>query len=79
MRLQHTARFEALLIGFEGTAEIRIESSACVAGEGQTVLIPAGTPHALTPSSAFKILLVMLKGEKNDRSRGYGGIPDRDL
>jgi quercetin dioxygenase-like cupin family protein len=61
---EHTAPFEALLIGVEGAAEIRIGSSTCVLGEGQTVLIPAGAPHAVTPSSAFKMLLVMLKGEK---------------
>jgi hypothetical protein len=28
------------------------------------LLIPAGAPHAVAPQSQFKMLLVMLKGER---------------
>lgn len=61
---EHTAPFDALLIGVEGEALVRVSDTDHVLGEGQTLLIPAGAPHAVSPRSQFKMLLTMLKGEK---------------
>ena len=61
---EHTAPFDALLIGVEGEAEVRVGTDIHVLGEGETLLIPAGVPHAVAPQSQFKMLLVMLKGER---------------
>ena len=61
---EHTAPFDALLIGVEGEAEVRVDADIHRLGEGETLLIPAGAPHAVAPRAQFKMLLVMLKGER---------------
>ncbi|HRV78003.1 MAG TPA: cupin domain-containing protein [Thauera sp.] len=61
---EHTAPFDALLIGVEGEAEVRVDADLHRLGEGATLLIPAGAPHAVAPCAQFKMLLVMLKGER---------------
>ena len=60
---EHTAPFDALLIGVEGEAEVRIGAVTHVLREGQKLLIPANEAHALRPVSQFKMLLVMIRGE----------------
>lgn len=60
---EHTAPFDALLIGVEGEAEVRIGVVTHLLREGQKLLIPANEPHALRPVSQFKMLLVMIRGE----------------
>lgn len=61
---EHTAPFDALLIGVEGEAEVRIGAITHILGEGQTVLIPATVPHAISPVTTFKMLLVMIRGDR---------------
>ena len=61
---EHTAPFDALLIGVEGEADVRVEAGTHLLGEGQSLLIPASVPHAVAPRARFKMLLVMLKGER---------------
>ena len=61
---EHTAPFDALVVGVEGEAEIRIGSAAHRVGEGETLLMPANVPHAVAPVGRFKMLLVMIRGEK---------------
>jgi len=58
---EHTAPFDALLIGVEGEAEVRVDADIHRLGEGETLLIPAGAPHAVAPRAQFKMLLVMLR------------------
>ena len=48
----------------EGEAEVRVDADLHRLGEGATLLIPAGAPHAVAPCAQFKMLLVMLKGER---------------
>jgi quercetin dioxygenase-like cupin family protein len=61
---EHTAPFDALLIGVEGEADVRVGAGTHLLGEGQSLLIPASVPHAVAPRARFKMLLVMLKGER---------------
>lgn len=61
---EHTAPFDAFLVGVEGEAEVRIGATTHLLGEGQSLLIPAGAPHALEPITAFKMLLVMIRGDR---------------
>ena len=61
---EHTAPFDALLIGVEGEAEVPIGATSHLLGEGQSLLIPAGAPHALNPITPFKMLLVMIRGDR---------------
>ncbi len=58
---EHTAPFDALVIGVEGTAEIMVAGQAYQVAEGQSLLMPANIPHAVHPQGRFKMLLVMIK------------------
>ncbi|WP_084600618.1 cupin domain-containing protein [Aromatoleum toluclasticum] len=60
---EHTAPFDALVIGIEGHAEIPVGGVAHSVGEGDALLMPAGVPHAIHPIGGFKMLLIMIRGE----------------
>ena len=58
---EHTAPFDALVIGVEGRAEVLLGGEHHDLGAGDTLLMPANVPHAITPTEPFKMLLVMLR------------------
>ena len=58
---EHTAPFDALLIGVEGRADILLGGEHHTLGAGETLLMPATVPHAVTPLEPFKMVLVMLR------------------
>ncbi|OQA34251.1 MAG: Cupin domain protein [Betaproteobacteria bacterium ADurb.Bin341] len=60
---EHTAPFDALVIGVEGRAEIPIGGVSHIVKEGDALLMPANVPHAVHPQGGFKMLLVMIRGE----------------
>lgn len=60
---EHTAPFDALIIGVEGRAEVLIAGAPYTVGEGDSLLMPAHVPHAVHPLGGFKMLLVMIRGE----------------
>ena len=62
---EHTAPFDALVIGVEGRAEIPIAGVPHIVGEGDSLIMPANVPHAVKPLGHFKMLLVMIRGEKS--------------
>ncbi|MDT3671483.1 MAG: cupin domain-containing protein [Aromatoleum sp.] len=59
---EHTAPFDALVIGIEGRAEIPLGGVTHLVGEGDALLMPAGVPHAIRPIDGFKMLLIMIRG-----------------
>lgn len=61
---EHTAPFDALVIGIEGSADIQVGDVGHRLAEGETLLMPANVPHAVSPAGPFKMLLVMIRGEK---------------
>lgn len=61
---EHTAPFDALVIGVEGSADLQVGGAGYRLAEGDTLLMPANVPHAVSPTGRFKMLLVMLRGEK---------------
>ncbi len=61
---EHTAPFDALVIGVDGKAEISIGGKPHAVAAGETVLLPAGIPHAVSPDGRFKMVLVMIRGDK---------------
>lgn len=61
---EHTAPFDALVIGIEGHADLQVGGAGYRLAEGDTLLMPANVPHAVSPTGPFKMLLVMLRGEK---------------
>jgi quercetin dioxygenase-like cupin family protein len=58
---EHTAPFDAFVYVAEGRAEITIEGTAHLLGQGDMIIMPAHKPHALKAHDRFKMLLVMIR------------------
>ncbi len=58
---EHTAPFDAMVIILEGTAEVTIAGKPVTLKQGETTIMPANKPHALTAVTRFKMLLIMIK------------------
>jgi quercetin dioxygenase-like cupin family protein len=58
---EHSAPFDALVIGIEGEAEVTISKVPHRVKAGDLLRLPAGEPHALKALAPFKMLLVMVK------------------
>ena len=61
---EHTAPYDALIIGVEGRAEVSLAGVRHTLGEGDSLLMPANVPHAVHPVGGFKMLLIMIRGVK---------------
>ena len=58
---EHTAPFDALVIGLDGEAEIMIGGEPFRLNQSDMIIMPADIPHALKATKRFKMLLVMIK------------------
>ena len=58
---EHSAPFDALVLGVEGTAEVTIAGLPHRVSAGDILLLPANKPHALRAATPFKMILVMVK------------------
>ena len=58
---EHTAPFDALVQVIDGQAEITIAQTSHQLTAGQNIILPANVPHAVKATTAFKMLLTMLK------------------
>ncbi len=58
---EHTAPFDAMVVILEGTAEVNIAGKAITLKQGETTIMPANKPHALSAVIPFKMLLIMIK------------------
>ena len=58
---EHSAPFDALVLGVEGTAEVTIAGAPHGVSTGDILLLPANKPHALRATTPFKMFLVMIK------------------
>jgi len=58
---EHTAPFDALVLGLEGEARISIENAQHELSAGQMLRLPAGRPHAVKAVTPFKMLLIMIR------------------
>jgi quercetin dioxygenase-like cupin family protein len=61
---EHTAPFDALVIGVDGKAEISIGGKANTVAAGEALLLPMNVPHAVSPVGPFKMLLIMIRGDR---------------
>ena len=61
---EHTAPFDATVIGIDGEAEIRISGKPLVLKEGEMIIMPANKPHSLKAVDKFKMLLIMIRIKK---------------
>ncbi len=58
---EHSAPFDALVQVLDGKVEIKIGEETVTASTGQSVMMPANIPHALSAIERFKMLLVMVR------------------
>ena len=58
---EHTAPYDALVLGVDGEAEISIAGSPHRVAVGHLLKLPAGQPHAVRAITRFKMLLVMIR------------------
>lgn len=58
---EHTAPYDAMVYLLDGQAEIKISGQAHKLTAGETIIMPAGEPHALKAEGKFKMLLIMIK------------------
>ncbi len=58
---EHTAPFDAIVQVLDGTVDLTIGGASVPARAGQTVRLPANVPHAVSATSKFKMLLLMVR------------------
>ncbi len=58
---EHTAKFDALVLGIEGEAEIAILGKPHRLTSGLLLKLPAGSPHSVKALGRFKMLLIMIR------------------
>jgi quercetin dioxygenase-like cupin family protein len=58
---EHTAPFDAFVQVLDGAVELTIGGERITAKPGETVLMPAGIPHAVRAPEPFKMLLSMVR------------------
>jgi quercetin dioxygenase-like cupin family protein len=58
---EHTTPYDALVQVVDGEAAITVAGRTYRVAAGETILMPAGQPHALKAVSRFKMLLTMLR------------------
>jgi quercetin dioxygenase-like cupin family protein len=58
----HSAPYDAMAQVMEGRAEIVINEVPSVLEAGETIIMPAGIPHAVNALEKFKMVLTMIKG-----------------
>ena len=58
---EHTSPYDALLQVFEGEALITVAGNANQVKEGEGIILPAGKPHSVNATTAFKMLLTMIR------------------
>ena len=58
---EHTAPFDALVQILEGEMEIVVDGNHSRMKSGESLVLPANVPHALTAVQRFKMLLTMIK------------------
>ena len=58
---EHSAPFDALVLGVEGAAEVTISGAPHRVSAGEILRLPANEPHAVRAATPFKMILVMVK------------------
>ena len=57
----HTTPGDAMVQVLDGTAEVTIGGDVFTVGTGQSIVMPANTPHGLKAKERFKMLLTLIK------------------
>ena len=60
---EHTAPFDALVQIVDGMLEVKVGAQLFALGVANTLILPAGIPHALRALEPTKMLLTMIKSD----------------
>ena len=58
---EHAAPFDAFVHILSGKMEISLNKRAVAVNSGESLIMPANVPHALTAKTATRMLLVMIR------------------
>ena len=58
---EHTAPYDATVYVVDGEAEVTISGKPIKVQAGEMIIMPASQPHALHATTAFKMMLVMIR------------------
>ena len=58
---EHSAPFDAVVQVLDGTAKIHIAGKPHDMNAGEMIILPANIPHAVYATTAFKMLLTMIR------------------
>ncbi len=61
---EHTAPYDATVQILDGSAKITIGGKEHNVAAGEMIIMPAEVPHALHAEEKFKMLLIMIRGER---------------
>lgn len=61
---EHTAPYDATVQVLDGSARITIGGKEHKVAAGEMIIMPAEVPHALHADEKFKMLLIMIRGER---------------
>ncbi|MEA4975762.1 hypothetical protein SDC9_42831 [bioreactor metagenome] len=59
---EHTAPYDAIVQVLDGKSEVIIDGKPHELVAGESIIMPANIPHALTAVEKFKMILIMIKG-----------------
>jgi len=62
---EHTAPFDAVVTILDGECEVWISGVTHQMKEGDTIIFPAGVPHALSAVTRFKMSLTMIREKES--------------
>ena len=66
---EHTAPYDAVVQVVDGTGQITIDGKHIDVTKGQIIIMPANVPHAVTANEKFKMLLTMIRGQRQTNSQ----------
>lgn len=58
---EHISPFDALVLVFDGEAEIKLGGEIHNLSAGDSLLMPGGTPHSVQAHKPFKMMLTLIK------------------
>lgn len=56
----HESDGDAIVIGLDGTGEVTIDGEKFTVNEGETIIMPSKTPHAVFATEKFKMFLIVV-------------------
>lgn len=62
---EHTAPYDAVVTILDGECEVWVQGVTYQMKEGDTIIFPAGVPHALSAITRFKMSLTMIREKES--------------